>query len=971
MTRKGCYQSWCHCFILYIFHLQLKENVGAHSCVLLHTCLEKGELEITKSISLASRADNAPHHRGKMGSTDDSDRKKRSFNNHNAPPQVKKQALATSQSSEEKKLDPGILQFQNTKLSQQLELQKIEINNLEEKCRKGDLNQARFEKVLMTINKMWNQLQEDMELVVVRLGVSGTDLQMFQASSASYTDVDKKLAAFPPDETFLYRLVESGMREICTSENAFKSLDSVATDGRTVDTIFNSFETLIQSRKNKTLKTLSVLIQALESQRERSEQLMSEVKSLPTRNDVGGLVQKINEAMQLELNSVRKDMDVLHIQHRKIATEAGELRDIHLQDQNEIKRLTGDLEETKSELEQARRKLAGMKYQKEAMNGPVTPMGSSVKVEATERNASQDVASRELKELEAALGEAQTLASKRLQELEEANEAHISLKQQLSQMQASLLDEKFIQQSRSYISMSGQLQLLRTELERCKTANLDLVRERDLAILREKEMHFRAEAGDAAKRANAMLESRTTELELKLQECMASRDSLRLELEESALATGRKETVAELKVMVNTLNKELSMVQSQLNNYKEIAQDVHRLRAEVHSLQSMLELKAQECRELNDKLAAQAVQMEALQHEIAAVRESEQELGFFLDSFERDVSDTREVAEVKQAERRALARVEGLKTALSEHNLELRVKAANDSQANCQQELTKMEVEMSQLRQRLGDSERMVIELKGQLQTKNDEAEVYMSEIETIGQAYEEMQRQNERLLLQVTDRDEYNTQLMSESVKAKQLQTSLMAEKEAMITRMEHANSAVELQKQRVSRLEDQAKAYLEQLGKATEESRHYAAAIEAAKRRSQEADREAAAVRSVLESAQHELEERTQKLADVGAELEREKFKRKRAEEETELLNNKMAKASAHQEKGGMIEMLHEEIKEYKAILKCGVCHDRQKEVVITKCYHLFCSPCIQRNLEIRHRKCPACGIPFGQNDVKNVYI
>ncbi len=44
---------------------------------------------------------------------------------------------------------------------------------------------------------------------------------------------------------------------------------------------------------------------------------------------------------------------------------------------------------------------------------------------------------------------------------------------------------------------------------------------------------------------------------------------------------------------------------------------------------------------------------------------------------------------------------------------------------------------------------------------------------------------------------------------------------------------------------------------------------------------------------------------------------------------------------------------------------------QVVITKCYHLFCGPCIQRNLDLRHRKCPGCGVPFGQNDVRNVYI
>lgn len=44
---------------------------------------------------------------------------------------------------------------------------------------------------------------------------------------------------------------------------------------------------------------------------------------------------------------------------------------------------------------------------------------------------------------------------------------------------------------------------------------------------------------------------------------------------------------------------------------------------------------------------------------------------------------------------------------------------------------------------------------------------------------------------------------------------------------------------------------------------------------------------------------------------------------------------------------------------------------QVVIVKCYHLFCNACIQRNLEIRHRKCPGCGTAFGQSDVRFVKI
>lgn len=63
--------------------------------------------------------------------------------------------------------------------------------------------------------------------------------------------------------------------------------------------------------------------------------------------------------------------------------------------------------------------------------------------------------------------------------------------------------------------------------------------------------------------------------------------------------------------------------------------------------------------------------------------------------------------ELQQSECRAWAQVERLKTALDEHNLELRVKAANEAEAACQQRLTAAEADIAELRQQLDDSERL------------------------------------------------------------------------------------------------------------------------------------------------------------------------------------------------------------------------------------------------------------------------
>jgi len=64
-------------------------------------------------------------------------------------------------------------------------------------------------------------------------------------------------------------------------------------------------------------------------------------------------------------------------------------------------------------------------------------------------------------------------------------------------------------------------------------------------------------------------------------------------------------------------------------------------------------------------------------------------------------------------------------------------------------------------------------------------------------------------------------------------------------------------------------------------------------------------------------------------------------------------------------------EELEAMRTLLRCNVCHERQKSVIITKCWHMFCSHCIRKNLETRNRKCPGCGAAFGQHDVKQFFF
>lgn len=60
-------------------------------------------------------------------------------------------------------------------------------------------------------------------------------------------------------------------------------------------------------------------------------------------------------------------------------------------------------------------------------------------------------------------------------------------------------------------------------------------------------------------------------------------------------ASGRKEIIAEFKSLLSSFPEEMGPMQSQLSKYKESASDIHSLRADVHSISSILDQKVGFC----------------------------------------------------------------------------------------------------------------------------------------------------------------------------------------------------------------------------------------------------------------------------------------------------------------------------------------------------------------------------------------
>ncbi|KAM3354357.1 hypothetical protein ACQJBY_025182 [Aegilops geniculata] len=830
-------------------------------------------------------------------------------------------------------MDATALHYENQKLVQQLEAQKSEMHLLEAKFKELRNEQSSYDNTLISLDKMWNQLVDDLILLGVRFGGGLNNLPALDHEELS----EESIESCPSEEIFLFMLLKS---------NNYGKKDD--------NSLLEFAEEALALRRSATLALMRSLQEAIAAQQARSEYLSLTLNAEKSNEDVVVALQNHNDHLKEVVGNVREAISIVNEKHKRYLDEIVAFESSYSKELQEIKHLSGELEETMAELEESRRKLVILQLQRHGsslmnMSGPNAVNGAV----SADKSSDENLGWGDLKD---AVDEAKTLAGNRLLELHETQEDNLILSNQLEDLQAQLKDDNYIFTSKPYTILSDQLHHLNAEIERYKGLVEVLQNDKNQFLQREKEMCAKGESVDNIKQSITAYEAKIEELEHQILKSIAEKNDLEIKVEES--------------LQDSALSKEMEMMENQLNRSKDAASEALALREEADSLRTLLAKKISEQKEISDRYNTQVSEIKSLKELIETLEQENQELEFIVDMYGKECSESRTITEIKESENRARKQAEYLRTSLEEHSLELRVKAANEAEAACQRRLCIAEAELEELSTDVDASERDVLELKEAIRIKEAEGDAYISEIETIGQAYEDMQTQNQHLLQQVADRDDFNIKLVSDSVKTKQASASLLSEKHLLQKQLHQVNSSLESSKQKLSRGEEQMKAYVAQAIKASSENRHHAFTIEMTLLEVSEAEKELKWLRSAVGSSEKEYEQNQKKIAELRTELERERSEKRKLEEAYEEVKNEVMELTSENEEA-TIQKLQDEIKDSKAILKCGVCFDRPKEVVITKCFHLFCSTCIQRNLELRHRKCPGCGTPFGQNDVREVKI
>uniref|UniRef100_A0A8C7Y201 E3 ubiquitin protein ligase n=1 Tax=Oryzias sinensis TaxID=183150 RepID=A0A8C7Y201_9TELE len=611
---------------------------------------------------------------------------------------------------------------------------------------------------------------------------------------------------------------------------------------------------------------------------------------------------------------------LLHGRHHKMSMEYNELVDKVTSAETKVSEMETTVEDLQWDIEKLRNREQKLnKHLAEAMEqlkSGYSSSGSSAGLAGGQITLNIQ----KFESLNAELEHNQELANSRMAELEKLQAELQEAVRESEKLKMDLrnIPEEVVKETLEYKCLQSQFSLLYNESLGVKT-QLDEAR---ALLLTAKNAHLRQIEHMESDELSLQKKLRTEVIQLEdtLAQVRKEYEMLRIEFEQNLAANEQ----------AGPINREMRHLISSLQNHNlQLKGDVQRYKRKLRETQM-------EINKVDDDRKAQ---------------ESQKEMKLLLDMYKSAPKEQRDKVQLMAAEHECLTPY--LKNLQERERKESKKLADEDA-------LRKIRV-----------AEETIEHLQKKLAATKQEEEALLSEMDVTGQAFEDMQEQNSRLLQQLREKDDANFKLMSERIKSNQIYKLLKEEKEELADQVLTFKTQVDAQLLVVQKLEEKEGVLQSTLAALEKELGVRIQALELNKRKAVEAAQLAEDLKVQLEHTQAKLKEIQVSVAENRTARERESSNLKRAQEDLSRLRRKLEKQKKVEVYSDADEILQEEINQYKAKLRCPCCNTRDKETVLTKCFHVFCYECLKMRYDTRQRKCPKCNCAFGANDFHRIYI
>ncbi|XP_044003276.1 E3 ubiquitin-protein ligase Bre1 isoform X1 [Aphidius gifuensis] len=930
-------------------------------------------------------------------------------------------------------MDMKVLQFQNKKLAQRLEQRHRMEAELRQRIEQLEKRQTQDDAVLNVVNRYWNQLNEDIRVL----------LQRFDAETADESENKNESEA---TTSFLMQLSSWDKEELDD-----KLAHRVQVSKRAVSKVVQAFDRLSQRNEKITL--------ALKGEYEGDE-----------APNIDETVRKANAEIQTENRSLQAINIQLHEKYHTMSLKMSELQDTITGKDTLSAELRNQVDDLQYELNKVRARNDKLEHH---LGEAIEKLKAFQQIHGNDEKGnnksttlvSSSVPQTKLDDLQRELEETRELANNRLQELDKLHQQHRDILKEVEKLKMDIrqLPESVIVETTEYKCLQSQFSVLYNESMQLKT-QLDDTRQQ---LQSSKNSHLRhIEMMESEElMAQKKLRGECIQLEDVLAQLRKEYEMLRIEFEQNLAANEQTGPInREMRHLITSLqnhNQQLKgEAQRYKKKYKESSIEVTKLKKEKEDLSTKLgHYTSQDCKEGNlsdcsgkddDGLGAIGCSMLikdeiGIKKELATdeeadigdngdgessnkincdgqsltsptlkkekidikkekdikkegniktehrdrskdskIAESEivrelrgqlkktvnemKEMKLLLDMYKGVGKEQRDKVQLMAAERKTRAELEDLRQQLKkiqtfelqENKREERKKLADE---DAQIKIKKLEEQTYTLQRQVASQKQNCVWLQ--------EEEALLSEMEVTGQAFEDMQEQNSRLIQQLREKDDANFKLMTERIKSNQLHKLAREEKEVLKEQVITLTTQVEAANVVVRKLEEKERLLQNSLATVEKELALRQQAMEMHKRKAIESAQSAADLKLHLEKYHSQMKEAQQVVAEKTSSLEAEAYKTKRLQEEIAQLRRKVERMKKIELAETLDEVMAEELREYKETLTCPSCKVKRKDAVLTKCFHVFCWDCLRTRYETRQRKCPKCNCAFGANDYHRLYL
>ncbi|KAL7693207.1 putative Zinc finger, RING-type, E3 ubiquitin ligase Bre1 [Plasmopara halstedii] len=295
----------------------------------------------------------------------------------------------------------------------------------------------------------------------------------------------------------------------------------------------------------------------------------------------------------------------------------------------------------------------------------------------------------------------------------------------------------------------------------------------------------------------------------------------------------------------------------------------------------------------------------------------------------------------------------------------------HESLSDALKRLTEVEAKFEEERQKcyvcVLDREKQLAEIenmKAVSESLREENDALLLEIETMTKSMESLRHGRKKYIQQIEEKRSANKKLHTLLAREEQAKSHCFEELAAVRLQVSTLSTVHRHQKTLIESLKESLQAKEVEL----ENFKEYIKCVESEREASDAEKRKllrdaevAKLICATAEKSQQQLQEEKQKPCK-----ECETHSRKLEDMEQKLQHAKSASLT-----GELTDLERFELRDLQKVVNCSVCQDRRKDVIISKCFHMFCKECIENNLKSRNRKCPTCKKMFGQDDVKTVWF